>query len=72
MPLLSGKLGGSRLLLADLGPAVGAPSGGEAPVTKPAVAGERVIPDRKFDLPSLRAMDANVLIDIAMFDPGTT
>ena len=35
-------------------------------------AGERVIPDRKFDLPSLRAMDANVLIDIAMFDPGTT
>ena len=34
--------------------------------------GERVIPDRKFDLPSLRAMDANVLIDIAMFDPGTT
>ena len=32
----------------------------------------RVIPDRVFDLPSLRAMDANVLIDIAMFDPGTT
>ena len=72
VPLLSGRLGGSRLVLADLGPAVGAPSGGEAPVTKPAVAGERVIPDRKFDLPSLRAMDANVLINIAMFDPGTT
>ena len=30
MPLLSGKLGGSRLVLADLGPAVGTPTGGEA------------------------------------------
>ena len=69
-PLLSGKLGGSRLLLADLGPAVGA-----AGPDKSAPAGStppgRVIPDKKFDLPSLRAMDANVLFDIAMFDPGT-
>jgi AsmA family protein len=73
VPLLSGKLGGSRLVLADLGPAVGTPAAGEAPVPgSKAATGERVIPDKKFDLPSLRAMDANVLIDIAMFDPGTT
>ncbi len=69
VPLLSGKVGGSRLVLADLGPAVGTPVAGEAPASK---GGERVIPDKKFDLPSLRAMDANVLIDIALFDPGTT
>ncbi|MEO5882194.1 MAG: AsmA family protein [Caldimonas sp.] len=71
VPLLSGKLGGSRLLLADLGPAVGTPAAGQAPAAKNA-SGERVIPDKKFDLPSLRAMDANVLIEIAMFDSGTT
>lgn len=68
VPLLAGRLGGSRLVLADLGPAVGTPNDGEASSTH---AG-RVIPDKQFDLPSLRAMDANVLVDIAMFDPGTT
>ena len=73
VPLLAGKLGGSRLVLADLGPAVGTPAAGEGPLPGSKTAtGERVIPDKKFDLPSLRAMDANVLIDIAMFDPGTT
>ena len=72
VPLLSGKLGGSRLLLADLGPAVGTagPDKGSAQSTAVAAPG-RVIPDKKFDLPSLRAMDANVVFDIAMFDPGT-
>jgi len=73
VPLLSGKIGGSRLVLADLGPAVGTPAQGEAPQAGSRTAsGERVIPDKKFDLPALRAMDANVLIDIGMFDPGTT
>ena len=73
VPLLAGKLGGSRLVLADLGPAVGAPAQGEAPQAGSKTAtGERVIPDKKFDLPSLRAMDANILIEIGMFDPGTT
>jgi len=52
---------------------VGAPAAGEAPQPGSRTAnGERVIPDKKFDLPSLRAMNANVLIDIGMFDPGTT
>ena len=31
----------------------------------------RVIPDKHFDLPSLRAMNANVVIDIGTFDSGT-
>jgi uncharacterized protein involved in outer membrane biogenesis len=71
VPLLAGRLGGSRLVLADLGPALGAPARGQ-PASASTAAKERVIPDRQFDLPSLRAMDANVIIDIAMFDPGTT
>jgi AsmA family protein len=72
VPLLAGRLGGSRVLLADLGPTIGAPaaSGGDPANGKVAAPG-RVLPDKKFDLPSLRAMDANILIDIAMFDPGT-
>ncbi|HKX39888.1 MAG TPA: AsmA-like C-terminal region-containing protein, partial [Burkholderiaceae bacterium] len=32
----------------------------------------RVLPDRPFDLPSLRAMDANVLVDIDYLDLGST
>ena len=74
VPLLAGRLTGSRLVLADLGPVVGTSGEGDAAASSAGKKGadERVIPDRKFDLPSLRAMDANVLIDIAMFDPGTT
>jgi uncharacterized protein involved in outer membrane biogenesis len=68
VPLLSGQLGGARLVLADLGPAVGTPVEGEPVSTR----GDRVFPDKQFDLPSLRAMDANVLVEISMFDPGTT
>jgi len=76
VPLLAGRLGGSRLLLSDLGPAVGGPAGGTAGTAGAAEKKEikapgRVIPDREFDLPSLRAMDANVLIDIAELNTGT-
>jgi uncharacterized protein involved in outer membrane biogenesis len=67
VPLLAGRLGGARLVLADLGPAVGG-----AAADQPAPPSNRVFPDKQFDLPSLRVMDANVLVDIAMFDPGTT
>ena len=73
--LLSGKLGGTRLVLADLGPAVGTPgagAGAEPGKGESSARPGRVIPDKKFDLPSLRAMNANVLFDIGMFDPGTT
>ena len=78
VPLLAGRLAGPRLVLADLGPAVGTPapgSEGAAKANQPAESSTRpgrVIPDKKFDLPSLRAMNANVLFDIGMFDPGTT
>lgn len=74
VPLLSGRLGGSRLLLADLGPAVGAAPAGATPASATQGSGKRagrVIPDKRFDLPSLRAMDANVVIEIGMFDSGT-
>ena len=79
LPLLSGRLTGSKLLLADLGPAVGAPvRKGAVPVAVAASAAVRtragprhVLPDREFDLPALRAMDANVLIDIDKLDLGS-
>lgn len=63
-PLLAGRLSGPRLLLADLGPAVGVPT------ETPARAGKR-LPDRPFDLAALRGMDANVLVDIAELDLDT-
>jgi len=82
VPLLSGRLGGSRLLLGDLGPVLGAAPG---PATaalhvstqppkaapKPKRPQGKVLPDRPFDLASLRAMDANVLIEIDHLDLGT-
>lgn len=83
VPLLSGRLNGSKLVLADLGPAIGAPvrnppaalAGKSTPAPKDAasskVAAGRVLPNRPFDLPSLRAMDANILVDINSLDLGT-
>lgn len=80
VPLLSGRLGGSRLLLADLGPVIGttaaapmaaASAPGPAVEVSGAVRG-KVLPARPFDLAALRAMDANVLIDIAEVDLNTT
>lgn len=57
---LAGRLNGSRLLLADLGPAIGGKEGAK----NGSNGSTRVLPDRKFDLRVLRAMDANVLVDI--------
>ena len=83
VPLLAGRLTGSRLLLRDLGPVVGATptpaeeraraarEAKEVQEARDAKKSGRVLPDRRFDLPSLRAMDANVLIDIAHLDLGT-
>ena len=71
VPVLTGKLGGTRLALADLGPAFGA-----APPDAPASASNakpgKVIPDRKFDIPSLKAMNADVGVQLATLDLGTT
>lgn len=66
LPLLSGKLGGPRLLLADLGPAVGV-----APASAQPRKGGKVLPDRPFDLASLRVMDAEVAIAIDEVDLNT-
>lgn len=63
-PLLSGRLSGTRLGLADLGPAVGV---GAQKVAAPG----KVLPARPFDLAALRVMDANVLINIAEVDLNT-
>ena len=62
VPLLSGRLGGTRLLLTDLGPAVGVTPGGTG-------RGKGlVLPDRPFDLASLRRMEANVWLDFGELD----
>lgn len=80
VPMLSGRLGGNRLYLADLGPVLG--STAAAPMATASVPGPavevsgqvkgKVLPARPFDLAALRAMDANVLIDIAEVDLNTT
>ena len=62
-PLLKGTLGGRRLALADLGPAVGADQ-------PPRKAG-RVLPDAPFDVPTLGQMDADVRIALDQLDFGT-
>lgn len=70
-PLLNGRFGGTRLLLQDLGPAIG--STGRPAQADPALSDrvERVIPDKALDLPSLALMNAEVDIDIAQMDLGT-
>lgn len=68
VPKLTGELRGRELWLADLGPAVGVPANPDAPkASRPS----RVLPDKQFDLPSLRAMNANVNVKLARFESGT-
>lgn len=67
-PLLTGVLKGPSLVLADLGPTVGAQTTKETSEKEP---GNRVLPDKPFDLPSLRAMNADVQIDIDNLDLGS-
>jgi uncharacterized protein involved in outer membrane biogenesis len=66
-PRLSGELSGPRLLLADLAPAIGARGGSSADATP---AG-RVLPRRRFDLPSLQRMDADVQMRLDTLDLGS-
>ncbi len=72
---LAGRLTGSQLLLEDLGPAIGgkerAKGSGKNSGKDGAKTSARVLPDRKFDLQFLRAMDANVLIDIRAVNLNT-
>ncbi len=72
LPLLSGRISGPRLLLADLLPTIGGEP--DAAVTPPPSASSppaaRVLPDKEFDLPSLRAMNANVLLSFDRAELG--
>lgn len=63
VPLLEGRLGGTRLALVDLGPALGV-----VPVAAVARASHKRLPDRPFDLASLSRMDANVVVDVVEVD----
>jgi len=67
-PVLVGTLRGSRLALADLGPAVGVTPNESGSSGRT----DRVLPDRPFNLPSLRAMNADVRVAIEVFDTGAT
>jgi AsmA family protein len=67
---LTGQLSGTRLRFADLGPAVGTRGEGTVGHVAPAKPG-KAIPDRRFDLPSLRVMDADVRIAVDELDFGS-
>ena len=67
---LTGQLTGPKLALADLGPAIGG-EGGTARKPAQQVAQGRVLPQRRFDLPSLKVMDADVQVAIDEIDFGT-
>jgi uncharacterized protein involved in outer membrane biogenesis len=69
LPRLVGRLHASTLVLADLGPAVGTPTPDQPRQVR---AAGRVIPDRAFDLPALRAMNADVLLRLDRLDFGTS
>lgn len=80
VPKLTGQLGGVRLAMADLGPAVGTmpPGHNKATPVVPnkvssgsTLSGARVLPQREFDIPSLSAMDADVAIALDEFALGT-
>jgi uncharacterized protein involved in outer membrane biogenesis len=70
-PFLTGHLQGQRLALVDLGPAIGVPANSsqqdnKAIKPKP----EKLLPQKAFNLPSLADMNADVDIDIHVFDTG--
>lgn len=64
---LTGEAIASNLLLKDLGPSIGGASTDEPKQHAPG----RFLPDREFDIPSLRAMDADVTLHANHVDLGT-
>ena len=54
---LTATLVSERLAVADLGAAIGVPRDEDAPI------GERVLPDAHFDIPRMKAMDADVTLN---------
>ncbi|MEO8153498.1 MAG: AsmA family protein [Rhizobacter sp.] len=73
VPLLSGRVSGPRLLLADLAPTIGGEPGAAAapPASASSPASARVLPDKEFDLPSLRVMNANLLMSFDRVELGS-
>ena len=73
VPLLSGTLTGPRLLLADLAPTIGGEPGAAPapPASASSPPSARMLPDKEFDLPSLRAMNANVLMAFDRVELGS-
>lgn len=72
VPMLTGQLRGQVLALADLAPSVGAPPPQASETEKAAARADgKLLPTREFDLPSMRAMDADVEVDIAEVDLGS-
>jgi uncharacterized protein involved in outer membrane biogenesis len=67
---LSGTLAGTRLWLPDLGPAFGAGAQRGA-AARPRPSGDRVLPQREFDLPALGRMQADVVVRLDAADLGT-
>ena len=67
---LSGRLTGRHLALQDLGRAIGT-QGAAGESRAKAASGGRVLPQRRLDLPSLRAMDADVQVAVDEFDFGS-
>jgi len=65
---LRGELTGAVLRLSDLGPAVG--TGGEGAAGARPPPGDRLLPERRFDLPSLAAMQADIRVDLQRLDFG--
>ena len=65
--LLTGSLTGARLAIADLGPSVGAPA--RRPAAR--APGDRVLPQRRFDLPSLDRMNADLQVALDELDLDT-
>lgn len=70
-PQLSGRVSGPRLAFADLGPAIGTSPASANPPGAAGTTTQRVLPQRHFDLPSLKAMNADVQMDIDTLDFGT-
>lgn len=68
VPLLSGELNGARLVLADLLPAFGAARPGTGNPKPPS---GKMLPQREFDIPSLRKMNADVRVRLQRADLGT-
>lgn len=72
VPLLTGELTGTRLVLADLLPAFGAPKPGTEKARAHVQAqGGRVLPEREFDIPSLHQMNAKVKVRLVRAELGT-